>query len=292
MEEQANGQPSEGEKGDSSSSQNSEGSFWLGLGRAFAGALIFAISLFMTMEMWWLGFYLNRFQLVLFLIVNLALLLGLARVRGFKQNISWAGCIIDAFVGYAVGFTTGALFLYLFGVIELSMPWDEIIGKIALQAVPGSIGALLARSQLGSAGGQQEKNEEMEAHYGRELFLMVTGSLFVGFTVAPTEEMILIAYQITPAIALGLISISIVLMHAMVYAVDFRGQEQVPEHAGFWSVFLRFSIVGYALVLLTSLYILWTFGRLEGTSLYPTLITTVVLAVPGTLGAAAARLIL
>jgi hypothetical protein len=35
--------------------------FLIGLARAFAGAVLFAISLFMTMEMWWLGFYMHAF---------------------------------------------------------------------------------------------------------------------------------------------------------------------------------------------------------------------------------------
>jgi putative integral membrane protein (TIGR02587 family) len=274
--------------------QGEDHGFGAGLGRAFAGALIFAISLFMTMEMWWLGFYLNHFRFALFLTVNAILLIGLARVRGFKQQVSWGGSIIDAFVGYAVGFITGAGFLYLFGAINFSMPWSEIVGKIALQSIPGSIGALLARSQLGGAGGQEQQKEAQKQHfsYTRELFLMVAGALFVGFTVAPTEEIVLIAYQINPWIAIGLVLVSLVIVHTVVYLVNFYGQEQVPEHMGFWGVFLHFSVVGYALVFLTSLYVLWTFGRLGGTSLYPIVVMTIVLSVPGALGAAAARLIL
>ncbi len=275
----------------SSEQQDGNDRFWLGLGRAFMGALIFAVSLFMTMEMWWLGFYLDRLRFALFLIVNMALLVGLARVSGFKQNMSWASSAIDACIGYAVGFVTAGLFLYLFGVIDLSMSLDELVGKIALQAVPGSIGALLARSQLGDTSEKEQENAQGSS-YGRELFIMIVGALFVAFTVAPTQEMILIAYKITPEIALGLVLISVVILHAMVYAVGFSGQEEMPESGGFWSVFIRFSVVGYAIVLLSSLYMLWTFGRLDGTSLHSLVMTTVVLSAPGAVGAAAARLIL
>ena len=70
------------------------------------------------------------------------------------------------------------------------------------------------------------------------------------------------------------------------------GQHAAPEGMGFWTLFLRFSVVGYALVLLTSLYILWTFGRTDETAFGPILMATIVLALPGALGAAAARLIL
>ena len=57
-------------------------------------------------------------------------------------------------------------------------------------------------------------------------------------------------------------------------------------------VFLRYTVVGYALCLLISLYMLWTFGRTTGLSLEAIVMATVVLAFPAAIGAAAARLIL
>ena len=57
-------------------------------------------------------------------------------------------------------------------------------------------------------------------------------------------------------------------------------------------MFLRFTVVGYAIVLLMSAYVLWTFGRLDDSSLGFQISATVVLALPASLGAAAARLVL
>src|SRR5687767_9565089 len=139
------------------SNKTQDESMWAAIGRAFAGALIFSISLLMTMETWWLGFYMNRWQFILFIMVNMLLLAGLAYYRGFHEDLSWHEAIIDAFVGYAIGVVAGAVFLALFGVIKWGMPADEIVGKIALQAIPGGIGALLARTQLS---GNQDKPEE------------------------------------------------------------------------------------------------------------------------------------
>src|ERR671926_114564 len=59
-----------------------------------------------------------------------------------------------------------------------------------------------------------------------------------------------------------------------------------------WSVWLRYTIVGYSLVLLISLYILWTFGRTNGQSFHQILSAVVVLGFPASVGAASARLIL
>lgn len=265
---------------------------WVGLARAFAGALIFSLPMLMTMEMWWLGFYMNQYRLALFIAVNVLLLIGLARYRGFKHSLGWFDTVVDAFVGYLVGFVTSALFLPLLGVIEFGMGLDEIVGKISIQAVPASIGALLARSQIGEEERGTPESKNYTSRYLYELFIMLTGALFIAFNLAPTEEMILIAYKITPQISLMMVVVSIIVIHAFVYSVGFRGQEEMPEKRNTARLFFGYAIVGYAVVLLASLYILWTFGRLDGNSLHITVLSMTVLSVPGAVGAASARLII
>jgi uncharacterized membrane protein len=51
-------------------------------------------------------------------------------------------------------------------------------------------------------------------------------------------------------------------------------------------------MVAYALALLVSLYVLWSFGRSDGLAFGELLMQTVVLGFPAAIGAAAARLIL
>ncbi len=276
--------------------QGSNHHFAVGLARAFAGALIFSISMLMTMEMWWIGFYMAPLRLGLFTLVTLLLLVRLAYDQGFEKNITWRASVIDAFVGYAVGTVVAAVILPLLGLITPGMSWNEIMGKIAIQAIPGAIGALLARSQLGQSSDDDEDEEEEppeEAQrYATELFTMVVGALFIAFNVAPTEEMILISYKMTPWLGIVVVLLSLVIMHVFVYQVGFRGQKTQPQGMGFWTLFLRFSVTGYALVLLVCLYLLWTFGRLNATSLPAATMMVIVLAFPGALGAATARLIL
>lgn len=71
--------------------------------------------------------------------------------------------------------------------------------------------------------------------------------------------------------------------------MDFKGG---ATKAGFWPVFLPFTLVGYALALAVSGYLLWTFGRFDGLGAAQVLTQIVVLALPASIGAAAARLIL
>lgn len=264
--------------------------FLKGLGRAFGGALIFSLPMLMTMEMWWLGFYVDRLRLALLVLLSIPLLTGLAYYSGFKEDLNLKEMVVDAFVAYAVGFATGAAVLGLLAIIGVGMSLDEVVGKIALQAVPGSIGAMFASSQLGS-GAQAKQRKDSTGYFG-ELFLMVAGALFLAFNVAPTEEMVLIAYKMSYWHTLALIVVSLLVMHAFVYVVEFRGQEAVPEGTAQWSIFLRFTVVGYALSLLSSLYVLWTFGRTEEVALAQVVMTTLVLGFPAAVGAASARLVL
>ena len=58
--------------------QGSTHNFALDLAHDFGGAIIFSLPLLMTMEMWWLGFYMDRFRLALFLVFAFVLVLGLS----------------------------------------------------------------------------------------------------------------------------------------------------------------------------------------------------------------------
>ncbi|HET7157675.1 MAG TPA: TIGR02587 family membrane protein [Burkholderiales bacterium] len=266
--------------------------FLTGLARAFGGAIVFSLPILMTGEMWELGFHIDRLRLALLLVLLIPLLVGLSHFIGFEDTFGWQDDLVDAFVAYAVGFIAAAPVLMLLGVIDRSMPMDEIIGKLSLQAVPASIGALLAQSQFGAGGERARRKSERRDTYASEMFFMAAGAIFLSFNVAPTEEMIIIAYRMTPWHALGLCVLSIMLMHAFVYGLEFSGKSDIPPDTPAWSVFIRYTIVGYTICLLISAYILWTFGRISGYTVDEIVMTTVVLAFPAGIGAAAARLIL
>ena len=270
--------------------------FAVGLARAFGGAIIFGLPLLMTMEMWWLGFTMEPLRLALLVVFTIPLLVGLSHVSGFEETFGARDDILDAFVAYAVGFVVGAGVLALFGVIGTEMPASEVIAKIALQAVPGSMGALLAQSQFGPASDEPDDEEAEErrrpSNYWSQLFLMAAGALFLAFNVAPTEEMQLISYFMDPVRVLAMIALSLAIMHAFVYALEFSGQHVIEPGTPFWSEFSRFTVVGYVIALLISAYVLWTFGRLDDTGWEERITGILVLGFPAAVGAAAARLIL
>lgn len=273
--------------------------FAVGLARAVAGAILFGLPLHMTSEMWALGVEMDGTRLALLLALTVPLLVGLSHVSGYEDTFGVKDDVVDAFVACAVGFAVGAGALALLGVLHGGLPLPETLGKVALQAVPGSIGALLAQSILGQthgngeqSGGEDAARDDRPPTYRSQLFLMAAGALFFAFNIAPTEEILTISYQMTPWHVLAMIATSLALIHAFVYALEFSGQEPIPPGTPFWSVFLRFTVVGYALVLLISAYVLWTFGRLDDTAWTARLPAILVLGFPASVGAAAARLIL
>ncbi|WP_102960973.1 TIGR02587 family membrane protein [Mangrovicella endophytica] len=268
--------------------------FLVGIGRAFGGALLFALPMLMTMEMWWIGLYIDRWRLFLLLILNLPFLLLLAIEAGFEPNWKWRAVIRDAMVAYAIGMVASLIILVMFGVIKAGMTLDEVIGKVAIQSVPASIGALLARSQFGEgkAGDDRPRNQGTLPGVAGEFAVMAIGALYLGLNVAPTEEMILISYMMTQVHILAMIAASILIMHGFVYAVEFSGGHPLEPEGPWWSPLLRLTIPGYVLALLISLFVLWVFGRTDGVSLTQTLMTAIVLGLPCAVGAASARLVL
>ena len=267
--------------------------FWIGLARAFGGAIIFSLPLLMTMEMWWLGFYMDRLRLALFMVVMIPALIGLDHYAGFRDTESWGEDVVDGIVAYGVGIVSSLIVLLLFNVLNFDMPLREWVGKVALQSIPAGFGAVIAGGQLGGSEAREKEEELQEkAGYGGELFLMTAGAIFLAFNVAPTEEMVLIAFRMAPWHAFALAIVTLGMMHAFVYAVEFHGTHSEPEGTPGWSVFLRFTVVGYAIALLVSAYVLWTFGRYDAGAYGVYLMETIVLGFPSALGAAAARLIL
>lgn len=260
-----------------------------GLGRAFGGALIFGLPMLMTNEFWELGAAMDRMRLVLLLATGVPLLVGVAHRVGFEPTFGWREDLRDAFIALGVGLVATALILCLFNLVGGGDSLDAVAGRVAVQAVPAALGAMLARSQFGATDDDEEGSGGRALDgYGGTLFMMVVGSLFLSLNIAPTEEVIQIAYMMTPWHALATVALTVAVMHAFVYGHGVATTEARP----WWSEFLRLTLVGYVLALGICLFTLWVFGRIDGVGAGRLLMTLVVLAFPAGLGAAAARLLL
>ncbi|MDT0276137.1 TIGR02587 family membrane protein [Blastococcus goldschmidtiae] len=256
-----------------------------GVGRAFGGALLFSLPLLMTMELWQLGHTVDRFRLGLLVLLTALLVLGLARVFGAGAGgTGFTGHLVDTGVALLVAVIAAGLVLTVLAVVNPIGDWQDAVSVVAIEALPAAIGASYARSQLGEG---SQKGEA--AGYQHELFLMAAGAVVFAANIAPTEEVVLLAAKMSEVHTAALVVLSVVFMHGFVYSVGFKGQEHAdrPVHA-----FVTLTVVGYVIALAISAYVLWTFGRFDGLGMVAIVSETVVLALPASLGAAAARLIL
>lgn len=259
-------------------------------GRAAGGALIFSLPMLMTLELWEFGGFLERVRLLALVLTALPLLVLLARQIGFASSSTWRDSLLDALIALGVAGVIAVVLLVLFGVIDAATPRGEAAGLITLQMIPGAIGALLARSEFGAD--PRDEDDPGEESYEGELFLMGVGALFLGFSIAPTDEVMLIAFRMAPWQVLGLVLLSLALMHGFVFAVGFAGGSTLgPDHRT-GSAFIRFTLPGYVIALAISVFLLWAFARTEGVDPGTIAVAAVVLAFPSAIGAAAARLVL
>lgn len=103
-------------------------------------------------------------------------LIGLSTFGGMRRTSHLTDDIADALVAIAVACLAAAVILWIFGLITPETPARELIAKVGLQAVPGSIGAMLVQNQLAAEVGSKLKVEQ--SHWG-EAFVMVVGALFL-----------------------------------------------------------------------------------------------------------------
>jgi putative integral membrane protein (TIGR02587 family) len=259
-----------------------------GLGRALIGASLFALPLYMTMEMWEFGFAMDRLRLAALLVATFPVLIGLSYLAGFERAFGLVDHLLDACAAISVAAIAGALVLLLFGVIAPDQPADEWLAKVAVVTFPGAIGALLADKQMNEH--ENEEGDGERSYFGR-LFLMLVGALFVALNVAPTEEMTLIAFQISPWQAVIVALISVLLLHALLFGVALPGRQSRRGEGSFWSVFVRYSLAGYGVCALASFFLLWAFGRTDGVGVGELVEFVVVLSFPAVLGAGLAHFV-
>lgn len=253
--------------------------------RALLGAMIFALPLTMTMEMWDLGVTMDPFRLTVLLAVTLPMLVALSFYAGFEATFSLLDNILDAFAAMAVSAIASLGVLVMFGVIGPETPLPEIVGKLTVLSFGASIGALLADKQFNDEESERSSSERGQGFESR-LFVMAVGAIFLSLNVAPTDEVEIIASNISPAMAVTLACVSLLSLGVVLAVVD-----PDTSHAT-WLCRARRAFAGYGMCLLLASFILWCFGRLDGLAFAEAVESVVVLGFPASLGAGAARLIL
>lgn len=260
--------------------------------RAFAGAAVFGIPLVMTMEMWWIGKTLPFTHIVWVLVIGLLANFGLAHVAGFRDEKSIGMAIDQAIDAMAVGVVGAGVLLVAMHQLRPADGLGAAIDMIMLLAVPLSLGASVARLVFSGRGGRDgEQSSDLSAVQGllSDAGATVIGGLFIGMSIAPTDEVKMIAAGLTIWHLYAVIALTLFLSYLIVFASGFddASPEGPLQHPFSETVFT------YVLSLLVAFGLLQLFGRISmDDPLHEIVRQTVVLAIPAAIGGAGGRLVI
>lgn len=195
----------------------------------------------------------------------------------------------------AIGVVAATVMLLVLNRIQPSDPIDTILGKVLIEAVPLSIGASISNEVFGRRGEKSRQGEQKDGQMKpwQELFsdvgATIIGGIFIGFSIAPTEEVPTLAAGLDYGHMIALVAFSVLLSYAIVFASGF--DQPVPE--GLFQHPITETALAYVVSLLVAFVALYLFDRIEtGDPLRFIVEQTLVLAVPTTVGGAAGRLVI
>lgn len=256
------------------------------------GGMLVGVPAMLTMELWWEGFFVPAWRLVLLLVVNFGVLLVLQHYSGLTHKKTIAAQIRAAIVAYGIGILTSLVVLFSLGVLHGDLRLRELAGKLLLQSVPVSIGASVAMSEFGEEHRVVEQRRARAGYWGA-LGMALAGAMLFGFSISGTEEPLLIAEQLTFVRAIALVLLSLLQVHAIVYAVDFKEASADAGSRAHKLAVLREGVSTYALSLLVGAFLLWTFRTIgSGTGIVSAVYAIIAIGFVTSLGAAAAELLI
>lgn len=255
--------------------------------RGVAGAVLLGIPLVYTQEVWMLGATLSPWQILVILCLAFAISVALSRFVGFEPGRTFRP-IEDAVVGFGLSFLLAATLLVLLDRVDPATPLDNALGIVALSSVPMSIGFALGNALAPREGG--EGSERLAASGSGELLAAAAGAVVLSLNIAPTEEPVLLAYEIGISRLVLLVIVSLVLSYAMVFYAEFGGRENRSKARGVLQSPSVETSVAYLIAFIISAILLAMFGRLDGPT-GASLAEITVLSFPASMGAALGRVI-
>jgi putative integral membrane protein (TIGR02587 family) len=279
------------------------------------GGLLFGIPLLYTVEVWAIGEATDPRWLLLVLAVTLVGVGLLTQVEGFRQTLSLypLEAFLETIEAVAIGVMCAALALVLLRRITLETPLAEALGKIVFETVPFALGVALARSTLQGRqgrGGAAERsaNRRTTAPISRRLATFsrrralrdalvdfdaaLIGAVLVAFSIAPTEEVPLLASSLPPLWLLLIMAASLGLSYAIVFASGFTDRVERHQRGLLFSPITE-TLVAYLVALLVSVLMLVLFQQLNPSDPWSEWLSdALILGLPASIGGAAGRILI
>ena len=269
-----------------------------------SGGFLFGIPLLYTMEVWFIGSYVQPSILLSILAVTSIVIFIINRIEGFRpqESETLPGAIAETIETLAIGMVCSALMLVILKRIDLQTSLTEVLGKIIFEGVPFSLGVAFSRSLLSGDAevdldegnrGSSLKNQSQTswqdtiADFGATLI----GALFIAFSIAPTDEITVLAASASSPWLLIIMFISLLVSYCIVFASEITNYQQRLQQLGVFQSPLSETVVSYLVSLFISMLMLWFFQKIAfGDPWYVWLRYSIILGLPASIGGAAGRL--
>ncbi|MBE9139702.1 TIGR02587 family membrane protein [Nodosilinea sp. LEGE 07088] len=278
------------------------------------GGFLFGIPLLYTVEVWSIGAATSSRWLLAVLLATLVGVGLLTQVEGFRQALSLnpLEVFLESLEAVAIGTVCAALALGLLCRITLATPLSEALGKVVFEAVPFSLGVALARSTLQGkgrreAGVDRSASRRTTVPRARQLTAptlvnlrdalvdfdaALIGAVLIAFSIAPTEEVPLLASSLPPLWLLLIMAASLGLSYAIVFASGFTDRAERRQRGLLFSP-LTETLVAYVVALVASMIMLVLFQQLTASDPWSEWLSDIlVLGLPASIGGAAGRILI
>lgn len=262
--------------------------------RACAGALLGALPLLYTMEMWWYARVVSEPILLAMMVLAAGVAILSILFGGFRRG-RVTHIAIDAVIVFGIGIATAALTLLVVGRIQPGqLPFAPAVRMIALESVPCAIGAALAMTQFRPRDGNRQNIDRRIDRLSQDrqkVLATIVGAVFFAFNVAPTDEPWLMAMEAERYHFPLIVLFSLAVSYVIVFESDFA------ERPGGYTLGalgnpLGETLVSYLLSLGVSYAFLVGFGHMSSeTPVYAQLRATVMLGYVTTIGGSAGRIL-
>ncbi len=268
--------------------------------RLVSGAFLFGIPLILTMEMWFIGWYVSLWKLVVFIVLAFVVGVTMAYFSSPAGERDLGGSFMQTTNSTGVGIFSALIILVVLNRINLSSPLRAVVGEVAVLTVPLSIGAAASTSILSmndSENRQGDSNQQDKrspwSKLANDVGATLAGGIFISLPIAPTREIPRLADGMTYWSELGVLAFSLAITYTIVFVAGFRSSKMNLANRGPFQHPSTETVISYVVSLGIAIVGLYLFGQIQfGDPLGFVVRHVLVLGLPTTIGGAAGRLVI
>ncbi|MEA5598605.1 TIGR02587 family membrane protein [Rivularia sp. UHCC 0363] len=269
--------------------------------RGVCGGFLFGIPLLYTMEVWWIGSSATPMMMLVALVLTFIVIYLLMRTEGFRKPKRFSRryqSLTETVEAMGIGLICSAFVLLLLQEISWGVSLKEALGKIIYESVPFSLGVALANQLLGENGNNPPDNRTSRQDDAvddnatfSDLSATLIGAIVIGFNIAPTDEVAMLAAAVSPPWLLAIIATSLLISYGVVFQAGFSAQDKRRQHKGIFQKPFSETMICYLISLIAAAIMLGFFQKLTWDDSWTIWLEhTLILGLPATIGGAAGRL--